>query len=174
MRRRRHGTHDLRKCAPLVAHRVESGVTSEISLRNETDETAALVDDRQPAHLVPRHLPHAFRDGFVRIAREYALRHAIGNDGITRITTARDDPNGNVAIREHPDKHAVISDHGQRSAVAFLHQPRRAFDGSRRMHARDTPRHQLVYAELFDVGAVTVGLLPVTVFVPTMRLPFAL
>jgi hypothetical protein len=84
-----------------------SGMASEIPLRNEADETATLADDRHPAHLVPRHLPHAFRHGFIRVTGEYTVGHAIGDDGITRIAPTPDEPNGNVAIREHPDKHAV-------------------------------------------------------------------
>src|SRR4051794_22399298 len=99
-----------------------SGVSREIALRDDADETPVLVDDRHAPDLMMRHLPHALGHGLLRVAREHTLGHAVGDDSVTCIASRRDDTKDNVSIGDHANEDAIVSDHWQRAAVAFFHE----------------------------------------------------
>jgi hypothetical protein len=134
-----------------------SGMPREIALGENADQTPTIIDDGHSSDLMTRHLPHAFRDGLVGIARKHTLGHAIGNNRNARIASATDDAYRDIAVGHHTHEYALVAHDRQSPAIALLHEAHRAFHGGSRVHASHTPAHELVHTNVVQMWPCAEG-----------------
>jgi hypothetical protein len=67
-----------------------SGVTGEVTLANDADDTVAVAYYRKPPYLVTRHRPHAIFNRIVHVARKCFVGHAVIDERAPDVHAARD------------------------------------------------------------------------------------
>ena len=100
-------------------------VLRDVGLRDDADELAVLLDDRQAANLVLRHQPQRLVEILIRIDRHEPRRRDLAHGRRLRILALRDDADRDVAVGERADQLLPLDDRRE------ARRPRRASSSPR-------------------------------------------
>src|SRR5919198_4442640 len=113
-----------------------------IRLRDDADEAAVLLDDRQAPHLVLRHQPERLVQILLRIHDHEARRGDLLHLRRLRVLAFGDDADGDVTVGDRADEAIALDDRGE-TDVLVAHHLRRVGDGLVRVDRTRIRGHEL-------------------------------